>query len=172
MRALVRDPARAQRLLHAADSLEIVAGDAGDSDVVARAAEGCGTIVHAVNARYDQWASFMPRVTDHVIAAAIAAKATILFPGNIFGLGAPGPAPFDERAIPSPNSRKGELRVQLEESLRRGTETGACRVLVLRAAAYFGPTVRNSVVDMIFARAAAGKPMTMFGNLDLPHQWA
>jgi nucleoside-diphosphate-sugar epimerase len=172
VRALVRDPARAKRLFPPTSALELVHGDALDADILTRAAAGCGTIVHGVNYRYDEWSPFMPRVTTNVIAAASAAQATILFPGNIFGLGAPGAAPFDETVIPSPNSRKGALRVALEEALRRGAETEACRILVLRGGAYFGPTVRNDIVNMIFARAAAGKPMTMFGNLDLPHQWA
>jgi len=172
VRALVRDPARAKRLFPPTSALELVHGDALDADILTRAAAGCGTIVHGVNYRYDEWSLFMPRVTTNVIAAASAAQATILFPGNIFGLGAPGAAPFDETVIPSPNSRKGTLRVALEEALRRGAETEACRILVLRGGAYFGPTVRNDIVNMIFARAAAGKPMTMFGNLDLPHQWA
>jgi len=172
VRALVRDPARAKRLFPPTSGVDLVHGDALDADSLTRAAAGCGTIFHGVNYRYDQWSPFMPRATANVIAAASAAHATVLFPGNIFGLGAPGVAPFDETVVPSPNSRKGVLRVQLEEALRRGAETGACRILVLRGGAYFGPTVRNDIVNMIFARAAAGNPMTMIGNLDLPHQWA
>jgi nucleoside-diphosphate-sugar epimerase len=172
VRALVRDPDRAARRLPAADALQVVRGDAMDLASLSEAAAGCGAIVHGVNYPYDRWEPFMPRATDNVAAAARAAKAVVLFPGNVFGLGAPAAAPFDETVVQRPNSRKGALRVRLEESLRRGVESGGFRVLVLRAAAYFGPTVRNGLVDMIFARAVAGRPISMFGDLDLPHQWA
>jgi len=172
VRALVRDPDRAARRLPASGSLEVVRGDAQVVESVSETAAGCGAIVHGVNYPYDQWEPFMPGATANVIAASRAAGAAILFPGNIFGLGAPALAPFDETAVPRPNSRKGALRVQLEEALERSALSGGPRVIILRAGAYFGPTVRNGLVDMIFGRAGDGKPITMFGNLDLPHQWA
>jgi nucleoside-diphosphate-sugar epimerase len=172
-RCLVRDLDKAATLLGQAPGLELIQGDVQDQNAVVRAAEGCKTIVHAVNYPYPKWVPNMARATAHVIAAAHSSNATILFPGNVYGLGAQTEAPLAEDAPNQPAGHKGELRVRLEDSLLHSTEEGSVRrVIVLRAGDYFGPTVRNGLVDPIFENAAAGKPMRTFGNLEVAHQWA
>jgi len=172
IRALVRNPDKLRQGLGRSMDLEIVAGDALDPQAVAQAAQGCGAIVHGINYPYHQWVPNMERVTDNVIAAARSQGAVILFPGNVYVFGAQVDKPLTENAELRPNSRKGELRVRLETALRAATIDGAARVIILRAGDYFGPTVRNGLVDRIFAMAAQGKPIQYIGRLDIPHQWA
>src|SRR5262249_26473468 len=71
----------------------------------------------------------------------------------------------------APTTRKGRLRVEIEERLKAAADKGT-RVLIVRAGDYFGPSVRNGLVDRIFGNAARGKPMAVFGNTSAPHQWA
>jgi len=172
VRALVRDLAKGRRALGEHPALTLARGDVLDPDAVAGAAEGCRVIVHGVNYPYDQWVPSMERATANIIAAARAAGATILFPGNVYGLGPQTSAPLAEAAPNQPSSRKGALRVQLEASLREATADGRARVIVLRAGDYFGPTVRNGLVDPIFGNAARGKAIQAIGNLAIAHQWA
>ena len=172
-RCLVRDLEKASALLGKAPGLELIQGDVQDLNRVVSAAEGCSTIVHAVNYPYPKWIPNMARATAHVVAAATSAKATILFPGTVYGLGEQTAAPLAEDAPNRPVGPKGALRVTLEDSLRHSTEEGSVpRVIVLRAGDYFGPTVRNGLVDPIFGNAAAGKAIQTFGNLSVAHQWA
>jgi nucleoside-diphosphate-sugar epimerase len=172
LRALARDPAKLERRFGGAGRLEIVAGDAEDESVLIRAAAGCAVIVHAINYPYHLWKAHMDRVTANVVAAARAAGATILFPGNVYGLGPPRGAPFNEAAAMRPNTAKGALRVGLESEMAVAAETGDIRLLNLRAGDYFGPTARNAYIDRIFGNAAEGRPIEVFGRLDVPHQWA
>ncbi len=172
-RCLVRSLDKAASLMGEASGLELIQGDVQDQNAVVRAAEGCAAIVHAINYPYPKWVPNMARATANVIAAARSAKATILFPGNVYGLGAQTEAALAEDAQNHPVGHKGELRARLEDSLLHSTEEGSVRrVIVLRAGDYFGPTVRNGLVDPIFENAAAGKPMRTFGNLKAAHQWA
>ncbi len=172
-RCMVRNLDKAATLLGQAPGLELIPGDVQDQSTVVRAAAGCRAIVHAVNYPYPKWVPNMARATAHVIAAAHSSNATVLFPGNVYGLGAQTEATLAEDAPNQPVGHKGELRVRLEDSLLRSTEEGSVgRVIVLRAGDYFGPTVRNGLVDPIFENAAAGKPMRTFGNLEAAHQWA
>jgi nucleoside-diphosphate-sugar epimerase len=113
----------------------------------------------------------MTSATANVIAAAKAAGAAILFPGNVYGLGRTTGRPVDESAPMRPCSRKGLLRVELENALRVAAAEGA-RVLIVRAGDFFGPSVRNGMVDPLFGLAAKGKAMQTFGRLEVPHQWA
>ena len=172
VRALVRDPAKAAARLGKRPDLDLVRGNALDPIAVSQAARGASVVVHGVNYPYDQWAPNMHVATENAIAAAEEARALIVFPGNVYGLGAPGRAPLTEAAPNAPCSGKGALRVELEEHLRWSAQAGHSRVLILRAGDYFGPTVRNGLVDPIFANALRGRPMQALGRLDVPHQWA
>jgi nucleoside-diphosphate-sugar epimerase len=172
VRALVRDPEKARRALGESPDLELIEGDVQDETALARAAEGCRAVVHGVNYRYDRWVPHMRTATTSVIAAARAAGAIILFPGNVYGLGAQTGRLLDEATPDAPCSRKGALRVELESALRAATDDGRTRVLVLRAGDYFGPTVRNGLVDPIFGNAARGRTVWALGDLSIAHQWA
>jgi nucleoside-diphosphate-sugar epimerase len=172
VRALVRDAGTGRRALGEHPALTLTQGDVQDPVAVTRVAEGCRVIVHGVNYPYDQWVPDMERATTNIIAAARAAGATILFPGNVYGLGPQTSAPLTEAAPNEPRSRKGALRVTLEESLRQAAADGRTRVIVLRAGDYFGPTVRNGLVDPIFGNAARGKTIKAIGKLAIAHQWA
>jgi nucleoside-diphosphate-sugar epimerase len=172
VRALVREPAKAAARLGKRPDLELVKGNALDPIAVSQAARGASVVVHGVNYPYDQWAPNMHVATENAIAAAEEAKALIVFPGNVYGLGKPTGAPLTEAAANAPCSAKGGLRVELEDHLRWSAQAGHSRVLILRAGDYFGPTVRNGLVDPIFANALRGRPMQAFGRLDVPHQWA
>jgi nucleoside-diphosphate-sugar epimerase len=171
VRVLARDPAKAADALSDFPDFQIVAGDAQDTASLARAAEGASVIVHGINYPYHQWVPYMVRATANVAAAARQTRATILFPGNVYGLGRQTDRPLDERAPMRPDTRKGALRTNLEMSLRATVGDGV-QVIVLRANDYFGPTVRNPLVDRMFGNAAHGQAMMVLGNIDAPHQWA
>ncbi len=177
VRALSRNPGRAARRFVSGEPIDIVAGDAQQKADLLKAAEGCVAIVHGINYPYHQWVPFMHTATLNVIEAARQHGALIVFPGNVYGLGAQTGHPLDEGVPNQPTTKKGHLRVRLEETLQAATEASGAeavtpvRVLNLRAGDYFGPTVRNGMVDRIFGNAAKGKAIAVFGRLDVPHEW-
>lgn len=174
VRLLMRDPAKAARRFDGAVNLAVVAGDALDADALRGAARGVAAIFHGVNYPYHRWRPNMTRVTDNVVAAASAAgsaPARVVFPGNVYGLGRQTGTPLAEDTPDRPCSSKGALRVELEDKLRRAAAAGV-PVLNVRAGDYFGPTVRNGLVDRLFGNAAAGKRPRFLGRRDIPHQFA
>ena len=172
VRALVRDREKAERVFTRKYGLELVEGDAESADTVAGAATDCSVIVHGINLPFHHWRLRLRTVTDNVAAAARSSGATILFPGNVFGFGPQTDRPLSESAEMVPTAHKGELRVELEDALRQSAESGETRTIVLRAGDYFGPTVRNGLVNPIFANAARAKTMRLLGSPDVAHQWA
>lgn len=167
VRAMLRNPARLRL-----GNIEAVQGDALDGSAVARAAAGVSVIVHGVNFPYHQWHPNMERVTSNALRAARHECATVVFPGNVYGFGRQIDAPLPETAGMRPNTGKGRLRVKLETMLKAATVDDGARVVVVRAGDYFGPTVRNGLVDRIFGRAAAGRPIQVIGRFEAAHQWA
>lgn len=172
VRAQGRTIARLERSLGGIEGVELAPGDALQDDPVMSAAEGCGVIVHAANLPYARWMPDMEYITSTVLRAARANGALVLFPGNVYGFGHQTGRPLAEDAEMRPDTRKGAFRIHLEHLIQSATTDGDVRALVLRSGDFFGPTVRNGLVDRIFGRAAAGRPIEALGRLEVPHQWA
>jgi nucleoside-diphosphate-sugar epimerase len=172
VRALHRDPDGVKKTIA---GIEWVRGDAMNRDDVVAAANGVAVIVHGVNPPgYRNWAGLAVPMLDNTIAAAHAAGARIFFPGTVYNF---GPETFPlvaEDAPQHPRTRKGAIRVAMEQKLRAATEHGP-RVLILRAGNFFGKrtTSRNSW----FAGAIAkpGRTLTSVvypGRREVGHAWA
>jgi len=171
VRVLVRDVNKLEARFGRNTDWEILEGDVQDAGTLNRAAQGCDVIVHGINYPYDKWFPNMETATRNILAAATANDATIVFPGNIYSLGAAGARPHPETAPAAPITKKGELRRWMEDELKAYAETGG-RVLNVRGGDYFGPTVRNGLVDPAFEAAVNAKRMMVLGDMGIPHQWA
>ncbi len=110
---------------------------------VLQAARGCAVIVHAVNPPgYRRWSELVLPMLDNSIAAARAEGATLVLPGTVYNYG-PGAYPSPDQDAPqTPTSRKGAIRVEMEQRLQAATAHGA-RVLIAPAGDYVVPRVRN-----------------------------
>jgi nucleoside-diphosphate-sugar epimerase len=155
------------------DGIEWVRGDAMNRDDVTRAARSCAVIVHAVNPPgYRKWSELVLPMIDNTIAAALAERATIVLPGTVYNYG-PGAFPVLSEGSPQhPVTRKGAIRVELEERLRAATTLGA-RVIIVRAGDFFGPRAGNNWFSQGLIKP--GRPVTTVnvpGERGVGHQWA
>ncbi len=66
------------------------------------------------------WSQHTLPLAYSAIMAAETAGATLLFPGNLYNYGSPLPPVIDETTPMRPTSRKGQLRVAIEERMRGG----------------------------------------------------
>jgi nucleoside-diphosphate-sugar epimerase len=139
VRAVTRRPDAAARDFARLGPVEWRAGDAmNEADMVA-AARGASVILHAANPpQYRDWRGLALPMLASAIAAAQASGARLILPGNIYNYGADAGAVIDERAPQHPATRKGKIRVEMEQMLQRAALTGL-RSLVVRAGDFFGP---------------------------------
>ncbi|MCS4248745.1 NAD-dependent epimerase/dehydratase family protein [Pseudomonas sp. BIGb0164] len=148
-------------------------GDALNRDEVLAAARGCDVIVHAVNPPgYRNWAQLVLPMIDNTIAAAIAEGVTIVLPGTVYNYGPDAFPVLHEDSPQHPQTRKGAIRVQLEQRLQEASGHGA-RVLILRAGDFFGGRAANSWFSQGLVKP--GKPVHTIsypGAPGLLHQWA
>ncbi|PZP33326.1 MAG: hypothetical protein DI603_08105 [Roseateles depolymerans] len=156
------------------DGLLWLRGDAMQAADVARAAQGCSVIVHAVNPPgYRRWSELVLPMLDNTLAAARAQRATVVLPGTVYNYGPDaGPAP-QEDAPQHPLTRKGAIRVEMERRLQAAAETGELRVLILRCGDFFGPGAANSWFSQGLVRP--GQPVRRLqqpGRDGVGHAWA
>ncbi|NVZ70016.1 NAD(P)H-binding protein [Pseudomonas costantinii] len=148
-------------------------GDALNREDVVAAARGCAVIVHAVNPPgYRNWAEWVLPMIDNSIAAAIGEGATIVLPGTVYNFGPDAFPVLQEDSPQHPQTRKGAIRVQLEQRLEEASRQGA-RVLIVRAGDFFGARVTNNWFAQGLVKP--GKPVHAVsypGTPGVAHQWA
>lgn len=170
VRALVRDPARARAACEGLP-IELVAGDAHDAADVDGLVRDADVLVFGYNAPYTAWDRLVPEASGLAFDAAARHDVTVLYPGNVYGLGPDYAAPLDEDAPRGATSRKGRLRNAVEASLAAACERGA-RAIVLRAGDYIGDRAPNAWFGMITAKTLRGGAIRWPGPADVPHAWA
>ncbi len=152
VRALARDPEAAARKTGARMPIDWIKGDAMNAADVLAASAGAEVIVHGTNPPgYKNWRGLAVPMLANTVAAAVARRARIVLPGNVYNFAPDAGADIGEDAPQQPATRKGQIRVEMEESLRAATGDGA-KVLVLRAGDFFGPAAPNSSLGWLTTR--------------------
>ncbi len=138
------------------------------------AAAGVDVIINGLNPpAYRNWAEAIPAVTQQVIAAAQASGATVVIPGNIYNFGNQ-PGTLDENTAQTANTRKGQIRVDMEKAYRQsGVQT-----IILRAGNFVDPNGNRDFMSMLAMReidkgkiTATGDPNAMQAYAYVP-DWA
>ena len=151
-------------------------GDAMNAGDVYQAAQGANFIIHAANPpRYSRWRELALPMLSHAIAAARASGARLIMPGNVYNFGPDAGQCINEDAPQRPLTRKGAVRVEMEQMLRDAANDRhqAVRSLVLRAGDFFGGHAPASWFQTLMVKP--GKPLkqvTYPGEPDVGHAWA
>ncbi|MCO4746107.1 MAG: NAD(P)H-binding protein [Proteobacteria bacterium] len=161
--ALARTPSK----VHPRPNLRVVQGDANDADALDRAIAGCSLVFHGVNLPYTEWDPHMVTLTAEVIAATERAGATLLFPGNVYGLGPDFTEALGEDDSHEAPSAKGVIRNRIEAMLA----ASSARSIVLRMGDFFGGQGESTWVHELLNRTRNGGALRYPGPMDVEHAW-
>jgi nucleoside-diphosphate-sugar epimerase len=154
-----------------AQGVSVIDCDVMDKANLIQACSGFDVIVNAVNPPYDAWAATVPVITANVIKAAKASGATIMLPGNVYNYGAQMPEILREDTVHRPTTRKGHIRVDMEQAHRDATKDGV-QTIVLRGGDFIeGVDTGNWFETYITSSVSKGKFMYP-GRNDISHAWA
>ncbi len=171
VRALNRNPAAAAAQRPDLP-VEWIAGDAMRAADVTIAAQGADWIFHGANPpQYRNWPGTVVQMLDATIAAARASGARILFPGTIYNYGPDAFPVLREDSQQHPRTRKGKLRVTMEQRLETAAREGV-RSVIVRIGDFFGPNAANNWFSQ--GLVTPGKPVTRViypGSLKVGHAW-
>jgi len=141
-----------------------------DRRVAVEAALGKDVVLHALNPAFKNWRRMALPHAYAAIEAAETVGATLLFPGSLYNYGAGMPSVIDETTSMAPTTRKGDIRVEIEQRMQEASERGM-RTIILRAGDFFG-SGRGSWFDLVIAKQLARREVTYPGPLDAVHEWA
>jgi nucleoside-diphosphate-sugar epimerase len=144
--------------------------ETNDRAAAVEAAKGADIVLHALNPPYAQWHLKALPLAFSAIEAAEAAGATLMFPGNVYNYGTRMPPVLDEATPMQPDTRKGVLRVEIEQRLREASDRGM-RTIILRAGDFFGGG-HGSWLDLVISKEIHRGRVTYPGPLDIVHEWA
>lgn len=158
-------PGRAGALPRKVEAIEAITRD----EAVA-AAQGCDVVLNALNPAITEWRKNALSLAYAAIAAAEGNGATLLFPGSVWNYGRGMPPVLDENTPMRPTTRKGGMRVEIEQRIHEACDRGM-RAIVLRAGDFFGGG-SGSWFDLVIAKDIERSRLTYPGPLDVEHPWA
>jgi len=138
-------------------------------DDLSAAARGADLIVNAWNPPdYSTWTKDMLVLHQRVIDAALASKATILVPGNVYVFGADTPGPWSETTPHKATNPLGRVRRDMEAAYRRS----GVKTILLRAGDFLDTQASGNWFDRVMVTRLAKGRCVYPGDPDLPHAWA
>jgi nucleoside-diphosphate-sugar epimerase len=152
------------------DTDELFSADLKDPLQIEKAVSGSEVVYVTIGFPYNLkvWQESWPPFMKAVIDSCSRNNSRLVFFDNVYM--------YDRNEIPfmtesskiNPPSRKGAIRKQLREMVLNAAETGSIDALIARAADFYGPDNRNSLLDiMVAANLAKGKKAQVLGN---PHK--
>jgi nucleoside-diphosphate-sugar epimerase len=159
-----------QRACENDSRLEIVEGDAFSQEDVERASEGADVLFQSIGIPYPEWEKRLIPLTRTILQAAAAAKVRVIQIDNIYPYGRRQSDRITEDHPKQPHTRKGKLRLQMEEKLMKAHEAGT-PVIIARFPDFYGTDAPNSMLAYTFSAIAAGKKAGYVGHRDIPREF-
>jgi nucleoside-diphosphate-sugar epimerase len=161
-----RAPARASEA-----GLQWLQVQVADPAGLAEAARAADVVVHAANPLYPRWPAEAMPLARNAMETARRLNAVLMFPGNVYNFGAGMPQTLAEATPQEPTTRKGRIRVEIEEAMREAARSGL-RVVIIRAGDFFGGPGRGSWFDLVIAKSLRRGKVVYPGRMNIVHSWA
>jgi nucleoside-diphosphate-sugar epimerase len=171
VRVMARTPTKLKQLSDM-ELVEVVQGDAGNIDDVRKVVAGADSVYYCVNVPYQEWKTKAVHMLQNTITAAGETRAKIVFPGNVYVYGHAQTDRVREDHPLAAHTRKGKIRIQMEAMLNEAWKSGGAPYTVVRSPDFYGPFVVNDLYAPIFRNALKGRPMTWYGSLSVPYEFA
>lgn len=151
--------------------LENISGDVTSLSFAAEAAAGAAVVYDCMNPPYHEWDHLLLPIARGALHGARTAGAKLVALDCLYMYGRPS-GPMTEDTPLAPCSRKGELRVALQELRMGAGRRGEVAVSVGRASDFFGASLPFSgFSDRFFERILAGKAGECLGDPTMPHSY-
>lgn len=153
---------------------ELFPGDLLDAKSVSEAVSGSRVVYLLAGIQYKAsiWERKWPIIMRNTLDACIAHGARLVFFDNMYAYDPAHVGNLTEDTPLNPKSRKGKVRKQILEMLWGEVKAGKLQALVARAADFYGPDARNSVLhELVINKMKAGKSAQYLYSSSRKHAW-
>lgn len=155
-----------------AKQIEIVAGDATNSNAVHQICKEADTVFHCAMPPYTDWPDKFPPLTRGILEGVARTNARLVYGDNLYMYGPTGGEPVHESLPYAATGHKGMVRAQMAKMLLDAHKKGDVQVAIGRGSDFFGPLVVNAAFgEMFFKAILSGKPANLLGNMEMPHTY-
>src|SRR3989475_1019256 len=151
--------------------IEVVPADLRVRESVVEAVRGMDIVVHAAMVPYPEWPRVVPLLAENALAAAEAAGATLVFPGNVYVYGHPRSRFVTEDHPQEPDTAKGRVRLGVERRFLQAHQDGRVDLVLPRYPDVYGPGGMHEDLRPIFEGALRGKPCRRPLDADALHEF-
>jgi nucleoside-diphosphate-sugar epimerase len=148
-------------------------GDITDPAFADQVCGGAAVVYNCTNAPYHRWDDMLRPLYRGIREAAARAGARLVVLDNLYAIGRPATAPFDDDAPLEPCSRKGEIRAELHRERFEAHRRGDLEVTAGRASDFVGVDSAQAAVfsPRAFSRMLRGRAVEVLGDPDMPHSY-
>lgn len=171
VRVMMRNLAKTPKFSNM-EQVEVVQGDASNIDDVKKAVKGVEAVYYCANVPYQEWKLKVIPMLQNIIDGAREDKVKVLFPGNVYVYGHAQSDLVQEDHPFAAHTQKGKIRIRMEQMLNDVWKSEKVPYTIVRFADFYGPFVVNDLYAPIFRNALQGHPMTWYGRLDVPIEFA
>ena len=121
---------------------------------------------YCINIPYNDWEKQALYLLKTCVDAAIENKVKLIFPGNVYVYGHAKYNPVDEKHPHVAHTRKGLIRMEMEEMLVLACKEHGLEYTIIRMPDFYGPYVINKFSEQLYINAIKGKALQWIGDLD------
>lgn len=147
--------------------------DLNDPIAAKEALRDADVVYQCSQPEYHRWPDEFPGLQRSIVQAAAAAGAVVVATENVYGY---GPVPLDtvgpltEDLPLAATTRKGAVRAEMWRELEQANAAGTVHTVAARAADFYGPFVRDSMLgERFFEPLLKGKKAEIVGDPDRLH---
>lgn len=150
---------------------EVAEWNPDQPETIESALAGVETAVYMVGVPYWEFDKHPKIIRATLAAAEKAGVRRMLLIGTVYPYGRPQQNPVREDHPRNPHTFKGRMRKEQEDLLLDAHAAGKIQGAVLRLPDFYGPGVKNSLLDGLIQAAAKGGRANMIGPIDRPHEF-
>ena len=177
--AAIKAVSRSGRIAKLADlpKVSVVKGDALERADTEKLCSGADVVFNCVGLPYSSkaWKSMWPPITANLLDAAGSAGAALIVADNLYCFGPEGNQRMPLKATDEEFTSFGikpAVRAQIVREMLQAHRSGRCKVALVRASDFFGPTVTLSMLgDRFFPSVVAGKKVQLLKDPERVHDY-
>ncbi|HDX9693138.1 SDR family NAD(P)-dependent oxidoreductase [Bacillus thuringiensis] len=165
--AFARNKERLGALFSGNKHVEVVAGDVFIKEDIMNAAKDVDIIFHAVNIPYSDWEKQQEKLLINILEVSKHYVIKIGIVDNIYAYGRQGEGLVKEEAKKRPHTKKGKIRLQLEELAKQAN----VRMFIAHFPDFYGPNAESTLVHHTLKGILANKMSSFVGDKKIAREY-